>query len=304
MSEVSEIVAALEEDLGEPEGAPQPLEGGITNRNYRARLGGRDYVIRLPGKDTGKLGIDREAERSANERAAALGVAPPVAAMLTDPPALVTGFVEGAQMSPEDLRDPGTLADVARALRLVHDSGGNVPTSFDSFRLVEDYARTATENGVAVPEDYEEAHARAAEIEKAIGGPEHEPVLCHNDLLAGNFLRGGRIWIVDWEYSGMGDRYFDLANFAVNNELDEDQQAALLERYWGDSPPASPLADLRLMMYMSDFREAMWGVVQQGISDLDFDFADYAEKHFARLGETAADERFAGWLAEARDAAR
>ena len=57
--------------MDEPEGAPEPLEGGITNRNYRARFDGRDYVIRVPGKDTSLLEIDRGAERVANERAAA-----------------------------------------------------------------------------------------------------------------------------------------------------------------------------------------------------------------------------------------
>ena len=64
---------------------PAPLDGGITNRNYRAQFGEREYVIRVPGKDTGLLGIDREAERLANERAAEIGIAPPVAAMLTEP---------------------------------------------------------------------------------------------------------------------------------------------------------------------------------------------------------------------------
>ena len=71
--------------MGEPEGEPEPLEGGITNRNFRARFGGADYVIRVPGKDTALLEIDREAERIANERAARIGIAPPVAAMLDDP---------------------------------------------------------------------------------------------------------------------------------------------------------------------------------------------------------------------------
>ena len=41
------------------------------------------------------------------------------------------------------------------------------------------------------------------------------------------------------------------------------------------------------MRFMSDFREAMWGVVQQALSDLDFDFRGYAEEHFERLERTA-----------------
>ena len=111
---------------------------------------------------------------------------------------------------------------------------------------------------------------------------------CHNDLLALNFIDdGSRIWIVDWEYAGMGDAYFDLANFAVNNELDEDGERALLAAYGGGDPAA-----LTVMRFMSDFREAMWGVVQQGISELDVDFVAYAKSHFERLQRTAADLRF------------
>ena len=117
---------------------------------------------------------------------------------------------------------------------------------------------------------------------------------CHDDLLAANFIRGAdQLWIVDWEYAGMGDRYFDLANFAVNNGLDEAQQETLLEAYFAEPPDERALATLRLMRFMSDFREAMWGVVQGVVSELDFDFADYHSKHFDRLPRPAADPRFA-----------
>ena len=101
----------------------------------------------------------------------------------------------------------------------------------------------------------------------------------------------------------MGDRYFDLANFAVNNELGEAGEVALLEAYFGEQPDARRVAALRLMRFMSDFREAMWGVVQTVVSELDFDFADYVAKHFDRLLETAADRDFETWLAEAREPA-
>ena len=96
MDEIDQILTKLAPKLGELSGEPTPLEGGITNRNFRARLGGRDYVIRVPGKDTSVLGIDRQVERIANETAAEVGVAPRVAAMLENPPCLVTEFIEGA----------------------------------------------------------------------------------------------------------------------------------------------------------------------------------------------------------------
>ncbi len=218
--ELGRIVERLSPKLGEPEGESRPLEGGITNRNYLVTLGGNRYVIRVPGKDTSLLGIDRSAEREANENAAAIGVAPRVVAQLDDPPCLVTEFVECTEMTPEGLRDPETTKRVLETIRSVHESGADLPTNFDSFRVVEEYRETAASRGGEIPAAYDEAHQRARQIEAALSGPEHEPVPCHNDLLAGNFLRGSeRIWIVDWEYAGMGDRYFDLANFAINNEF-------------------------------------------------------------------------------------
>jgi thiamine kinase-like enzyme len=301
-AELARIVQQLAPLLGEPEGDPRPLEGGITNRNFRARFGGVDHVIRVPGKDTNLLEIDRGAERIANERAARIGIAPPVVAMLDEPQCIVTVFVEGEGLDAGDLRQQPMLTDVARSLRAIHDRGEALPTSFDSFRVVETYAATARERGAPPPPAYEEALGHARAIEAALSGPEHDPVPCHNDLLAANFIRGPeKLWIVDWEYAGMGDRYFDLANFAVNNELGEGGELALLEAYFAESPSAGPVATLRLMKFMSDFREAMWGVVQTALSELDFDFEAYARKHFERMLATAADSDFAIWLEEARE---
>jgi thiamine kinase-like enzyme len=112
-------------------------------------------------------------------------------------------------------------------------------------------------------------------------GPQ-QGVPCHNDLLNANFLDDGAIRIVDWEYAGMGDRFFDLANLSVNHEFGAAEDEVLLDAYFDDASEER-LASLAMMKFMSDFREAMWGVLQSGISELDFDFKDYATKHFARL---------------------
>ena len=300
-AQLGQIVKQLASTLGEPQGEPTALDGGITNRNFRARFGGREYVIRVPGKDTSLLEIDRGAEQIANERAARIGVAPAVAAMLDHPQAIVTVFVAGASMDSADLREPAMLTKVARSLRAIHEFGEPLPTTFDSFRIVETYAATATERGAKLPAAYAKAKQRAGMIETVLGGEEHDPVPCHNDLLAANFILGDQVWIVDWEYAGMGNRYFDLANFAVNNDLGEAGELSLLRDYFADEPTAHRVAALRLMKFMSDFREAMWGVVQTVVSELDFDFDGYAEKHFTRMLETAGSPDFDTWLQEASE---
>jgi len=125
---------------------------------------------------------------------------------------------------------------------------------------------------------------------------------CHNDLLNANFIDdGNRIRIVDWEYAGMGDPFFDLGNFSVNHQLTPEQDAYLLTAYDGtDEPDAPRLARLTLMRVVSDFREAMWGVLQQAISTLEVDFVAYADEHFDRLLAAAAEPRFREALAAVR----
>ena len=300
MAPLTDTLGPISARLGELEGEPVALSGGITNRNYRVTFAGSDVVVRLPGKDTELLEIDRAAEKAAAELAARAGLGPTVVAMLDQPPCLVTEFVVGEPMQPEELRQPEALAEAAAALRTLHACEERLPVEFSSFRIVEIYAARMAGRGAEVPSSYEWAMSAAHRIEATLTGPEHEPVPCHNDLLAGNFIRSPRgLRIIDWEYAGMGDRYFDLGNFAVNNELDETQEGELLAAYFESPASGCRLASLRLMRFMSDFREAMWGAVQSTISDLDFDFHDYCAKHFDRMRESAADGRLEALLEEA-----
>src|SRR5688572_10150439 len=166
--ELTDVVARLAALLGPRQGAVVQLEGGITNRNFRVNFGGTDYVVRLPGKRTQLLGIDRQAECIANKAAAELGIAPKVAALLDEPSALVTAFVSGREMRADELREPETIAEVAHDLRALHDSGTELPTAFDPFRLVEKYAETGRAHGSEPPEGYDDALAAAHEIERAV----------------------------------------------------------------------------------------------------------------------------------------
>jgi thiamine kinase-like enzyme len=295
-AELARIIGKLGELLGSPNGTPVALTGGITNRNYRLNMGGVDYVLRVSGKDTGVLGIDRAAEVAATRAANMAGIAPPIAAFLPEEGCIVTRFVEGRPVTADELRDPYTLAQVATSIRMVHQ-GPRFTTAFSAHAIVRDYDRQTRERGGAVPAEYGEALAIADRIAAVLTGPEHAPVPCHNDLLTANFIDdGSRVRIVDWEYAGMGDRYFDLGNLSVNNGFDEADDERLLAAYFGTPCTPERFAALRLMRVMSDFREAMWGTIQAVVSDLDFDYSAYAATHFERLLAAASGPRFEEWL--------
>ena len=281
------------------------LSGGITNRNYLVTVAGSAdrFVIRLAGNDTHLLGISREVELAATVVAAGVGVGPEVVAFIRPEGYLVTRFIDGSPLPEADARRPDNLARVADALRLFHD-GPAIPGLFIPLRLVEVYRALASERGVRMPPEYELAHAIGRRIERALLPAAIELRPCHNDLLNANFIDDGqRLRIVDWEYAGMGDPFFDLANFSVNHGLavgDDEVLLAEYDRVTATSNRRARLAHLTLLRVVSDFREAMWGVLQQGISTLKVDFVAYAGEHFDRLLANASTPGFERALGEAQ----
>jgi thiamine kinase-like enzyme len=289
MVELADVLPLLEAELGGVEGEPVALTEGITNRNLRLRLGGEDYVVRLCDPGATVLGIDRDCECEAGRRAAALGIGPEV--VLTPPGVVVTRWLGGGTLDAAQVR--GAIERIAALLRAFHASAPPLHHAFAVFRLAELHAGLAR----ALPPAYGEVRALAVRIEHALGGPEHAPRPCHNDLLTANFVSdGSRIRLVDWEYSGMNDPFFDLANLSVNNGFDEADDRTLLQAYFGEPPGERRFAALRLMRIVSDLREATWGAVQATISPLDEDYDAYAATHFARCAAAAADPRVEGWL--------
>jgi thiamine kinase-like enzyme len=296
VSRLEEILQRLEPSLGPVAGEPAPLSGGITNHNFRVTLGGEECVVRVHGKDTDALGIDREAERLASETAAGLAIAPALLAAHED--CLVTRFVPS---DPVDAREIAARAgELARALRSFHDSPAVLPTRFWVPDLLDEYAAQVHARGVRLPDAYGEAAAVAARIAAALAPWRARP--CHNDLLASNIIRardGDRLLIVDWEYAGMGHPCFDLGNLSVNNDFDEAADERLLSAYQGAPPSDAHRATLALMRILSDAREGAWGVVQAEVSELDFDFDRYARTHFERLREAVEQPQLGEWLAAA-----
>ena len=281
------------------------LTGGITNRNYKVVADGETYVLRIGGDETKYLGIDRRVEYGCTLAASRVGVAPEPIAFLEPEGYLVTRFISGPGIPADQV---GTEANIRRVVELLkrYHALDHFPGAFSPFRVAEAYERTARSFSVQLPEKMAWYLEKAHEIERAMYRAPFTPRPCHNDLLNANFIdEGARIRILDWEYAGMGDLFFDLGNFAVQHEFDAGQDDFLLRAYFGDAMLSqvegrSHRARLKLMKIMSDLREAMWGVVQVGVSKLDFDYVGYAQKYFDRFEAAAKSEKYADWLKDAK----
>jgi len=293
---LEEAIARVPRWRGAADLKTSPLGGGITNLNFRVDVGGESFVLRIAGADTELLGINREYEYAANLEAGRLGIAPEVVYFIRPEGYLVTRFITGRPLPPEEMREPENIRRVMEAVRKIH-AMPEIPGTFSAFRTIEDYSAIARRCNVAFPQDFDWLMARVHEAEQALMSHPDAPCPCHNDLLNANFLTNGQFYILDWEYAGMGDAFFDLANFSDHHQLSDAQDRWLLECYFGKVSP-SHWAHLKIMKMLSDLREATWGLVQIGISKLDFDFREYADKFFKRVVENIHDPRWGQWLEE------
>jgi thiamine kinase-like enzyme len=271
--------------------------GGITNRNYRVEIGGETFVLRVGGEKTALLGIDRQQEFVCATIAAQLGIGPEIVHFHPEKQAMVSRFLIGETLSATRVSQPEMLARIVQALRRVHD-GPDFPGRFSPFETVRQYHALAVEYGVAFPANLPDVFARMERIEAALLAPDRL-CPCHNDLLCSNLLEAdGSLRILDWEYAGMGDPFFDLGNFSANHEFDAAQCEQLLRLYCDEAREAD-VARLHLMRLVSDLREAFWGYLQSSLSSLDCDYLDYAQHHLNRFLHQAAMPECEDWLQEA-----
>jgi len=256
----------------------EPLPGGITNQNFRVESEGGTLVARVC-RELPLLGIDRRSEAAAQSAAARLGLAPEL--IHQEEGLLVSRHLAGRTLAAADLQDFGLIAHVGSALRRLHDARDAVTghlVYFCPFQTIRTYARSASELGARLPEGIDELLEDARSLVRRIGP--FLPALCHNDLLPANLIwSDGRVWLIDWEYAGMGHPLFDLANVSANAGFTDTQEQALLEAYRGVIDPRE-LEELRTFKLASSLREALWAVIQSVISELSFDYLGYASRNF------------------------
>jgi thiamine kinase-like enzyme len=296
---LEEVLAAVPE-LHDAQSV-EPLTGGLTNTNYKVASPSGSYVVRISGKDTSLLAIDRENEVHNTIAAAETGVGAPFVAAVPEHDALVLGFLEGEVMDAEQLRRGDRLSAIASACRRLH-SGRRFLQDFDMFEIQPRYLAIVRERGFRLPERYEDFAPQIRELERALRVRPEPTAPCNNDLLAENFIDvGGEMRLIDYEYSGNNEPSFELGNVWSESNLSLEQLEELVAAYWG-RPLRNKVARARLWGLMSKYGWTLWGSIQDGISDLDFDFWGWALEKYERAVEELEGPEFEQLLTEVRRA--
>jgi thiamine kinase-like enzyme len=275
---------------------------GFTNRVYKVEVGDRNYCLRLPG-DGAAAKIDRRAEKVNARLAAEAGVAPEVLYFGEDG-VMLTRFIDGGMpLRPERIEaSEGALERGAVALHRLHDSGVVFANTFRVFETIDAYA-AALARLSRPPTDFEQHAIRATDaIRRALEANPIAPKPCHCDPTGRNLLdTGEKVWLVDWEYSGMNDPMWDLAYFSIESLLDETGDDALLTAYFSAAPDAQMAARMAVLKPVAEVMAALWALIQIAEGKPGGDFFGYAKATFERAAERMASPDFA-WHLEAMSA--
>ena len=269
----------------------EPLEGGITNRNFLVEHGNDKFFVRL-GVDIPEHGVYRFNELAASKAAHKCGISPEV--VYAETGAMVLRFINGKTLESENLRDISTLKKVVPLLKTCHQqmplylSGSSL--LFWVFQVIRGYVNTLKESKSRMIQKLSHFQEINHELEKTVGTI--NLFYGQNDLLSGNFLEdNNRLWLVDWDYAGFNSPLFDLANLASNNEYAEGLERELLEMYFENEVSDDLWKRYFAMKCASLLRESMWSMVSEIYSTLDFDYVQYTAENLERFENTFAEFR-------------
>ncbi len=268
--------------------------GGTTNLVFRVDDGAAHYVLRLPGKGTEEY-INRAHEAQAARETARVAVSPAVLQFDLGTGVMVTRLVERAMtMTPEKFRAvAGAPARAGGVLRRLHASDAVFSFRFELFAMIDDYLKVLAGKETVLPAGYHDVVQEAGVVRAALSAHALPLTACHCDPLCENFLDDGeRMWLVDWEYSGMNDPLWDLGDLSVEGGFDMVQDEQMMRAYFGGE--ARPADRGRIVIYkaMCDLLWTLWGLIQHANSNPADDFWTYSITRFERCKQLMAASEF------------
>ena len=269
----------------------EPLGGGMTNHNFKVTDAGQQFVVRLGEDDPIHL-ISRANETATCRAAFEAGTSPEL--IHTEPGVLVVRFVEGVVFEEADVRIDSNLVRIVELIGRFHQQipqyFHRVPVIFWVFQVLRHYQYLLKQGNSPYRERLPDLTDIAATLEQAVG--KVDIVFGHNDLLAANFIDDGeKVWLIDFDYAGFNSPLFDLSNLASNNELNETQEIAMLEGYFGAALSREQWRGYYAMKCASLLRETLWSMVSEIHSVVEMDFREYTRKNLERFEQAYATYR-------------
>lgn len=280
---IEQVKNAIIEGLGVSENDIKEIlpVGGMTNKNYKAFVDNKAYIIRIPGAGTSSM-INRKDEMRNSKLAAKKGIDAKILFFDEESGVKIAELIEGAEtLNQATAKKKENMELVVGALRTLHNSELPMENRFDVFEKIEDYENIVKKVNGTLFEDYDETKERVLKLEKTLEeyGMEIKP--CHNDTVPENFVKdiNERMFLIDWEYSGLNDPMWDLAAHSIECDFSEDDEELFLDIYFNNSIEEKHKIRILIYKICQDFLWSIWTVLKEAQGD---DFGTYGIDRYNR----------------------
>ena len=266
------------------------LSGGITNKLYRAKCKKGDVAIRVYGDKT-EMFVDRDSEASVLKQMAAAKITTKLIKYLPKQHVTIIEFIPDSYT----LKNPDFLKDELREIimdpvRKIHSSNAKVKKIFDPYRqCVKMYDILNSLNANFHEFAIDKTLPKLRALTNKINIPENKYVITHNDLLAENFILVNEkykdkfekpLYIIDWEYAGMGPKYYDIADMFQEILVPRDVELKIVESYCEGKNFEETLFYCDMFKPFPDIYWFIWSLIQLTVSKIKFDYYSYGEKKY------------------------
>ncbi|MBD5403147.1 phosphotransferase [bacterium] len=255
--------------------------GGMSNKNFRVTLNGHDYVLRVPGNGSEGM-VERSNEEFNAIQGCKLGVNPEIRYFDPDTGIKLADYIENAEtLNPATIQRHDNMRKIAKIYRTIHNSRIRLKNEFNIFREIEKYEILLKKADAEMYAGWEDVRPRVMQLEERINtlGVDLKP--CHNDDLYENFIKSpeGKIYLIDWEYSGMNDPMADFASLFIEAGFDEENEDYILDQYFEGDVPLEAREKILCYQILWDYLWAQWTVIKEAKGD---DFGTYGPDRFHR----------------------
>ena len=254
--------------------------GGMSNFNYKVQYREKSYVLRIPGNGAEGM-VERENEELNSMLAQTMGIHPTIEYFNRKTGVKLVDYIENAEtLNSISIQNKDNLQQIATIYRTLHNSRVRERNDFNIFHEIDKYNFLIEKTGAKMY-DGNGGYIQVIALEHRLNqmGVELKP--CHNDGVPENFIKdaNGKIYLIDWEYSGMNDPVAELAALFLESEFSKENKDIVLNHYYEGAIPSDLQERLLVYQVLWDYLWSQWTVIKEAKGD---DFGGYGRMRYER----------------------
>lgn len=252
--------------------------GGMTNTNFLIETKDEKYVLRLPGEGT-TFFIDRKNENFNTEAIQTLKIDSRIVYFNENTGVKISKYLENSESLIPNTAFKN-IEKVSEVLKCLHNSNLKFKNNFNVFNEILRYEKEINGTIPNIYKNYLNVREKVLSLEKILKSMGEKLVPCHNDTVPENFiLSKDKLYLIDWEYSGMNELEWDLGAFCLESKFSDEETKEFIRCYFGGLEKQENILKIKIYQICQDFLWTLWTILKEKKGE---NFGNYGIERYKR----------------------